>query len=135
MLSKLGTRKEYSIKGHKLINNYRCDIEASFIEANEKDLEEAVDYIYFKDRKIAILNNSFVCVANKINFAATEIQKIGDNQCQLIIVDELFNNLSTNAKKFVIYHEIGHYENGDLLDYNERDFNQEEAADNFALKV
>ena len=31
-----------------------------------------------------------------------------------IYVDKLFLNLSDNAKKFVLYHELGHVENGDL---------------------
>lgn len=32
-----------------------------------------------------------------------------------IIVDSLFDKLSFNAKLFAIYHELGHYQNGDFL--------------------
>jgi hypothetical protein len=32
-----------------------------------------------------------------------------------IVVDSLFDKLSVRAKVFVIYHEIGHYQNGDFI--------------------
>lgn len=33
-----------------------------------------------------------------------------------IMVDSLFESLSLNAQVFTIYHELGHYQNGDFLD-------------------
>lgn len=39
----------------------------------------------------------------------------GESMRPFIMVDSIFETLSLNAKVFAIYHELGHYQNGDFL--------------------
>lgn len=48
-----------------------------------------------------------------------------------IFVDNLFNNLSTNSKRFMIFHELGHRVHG-FKSY--RQLSDEEVADSFAAE-
>ena len=68
---------------------------------------------------------------------------ISPNHNYAIIVDDLFNELSLNAKKFVINHELGHYNLGHLKQFENENTKKgllnkmklEYEADNQSAKV
>ena len=137
MLKKLSNVKDYSRKGYKLRKKYVREIEntANDFFNNQENIEEIVEFHIHEGRKYGFINNSCGAAVCGITVAATTLFKTKDNETlQLVLVDEMYNMLSENGKRFVLLHEIGHFENKDFEDGNmTRDFKKEVKADKYAL--
>lgn len=77
--------------------------------------------------------NSFTVAQAGCAIALCRKYSWGDFATPVITVDTLFGKLSAKSQEFIVYHEIGHFVNGDLDGYMERNDDAEMAADEYAV--
>ena len=142
MLSQMMNNRETVVRGHRMRKVYKDNFinDSKKLQKNMVDakLMDMVEYkINDSGHQYGYINNTAVCVNLGVTIAETTLMVKEGEIIPLILTDKIFNMLSRNGRRFVLLHEVGHYENGDLklsLFNIGRQYRKEIAADMYAAK-
>ena len=105
-----------------------------------KNMEESYEEVKYEEKNemgFIIRRNSDILAQCGFSIACMSIGKFDENYVPVIIVDYDFMDISDNAKQFMIYHELGHFELQRDKMINEwdgtRDITMEYEADEYAM--
>lgn len=142
MLSQMMNNRETVLKGHMMRKKYKDDFVNEFKKLEKSSFKRMADMVEYKindsGHKYGYVNSTAICVNLGVTIAATTIMSTKEGELiPVILTDKIFNMLSRNGRRFVLLHEVGHYENGDLkisIFNVGRQYRKEIAADMYAAE-